>query len=43
MVGVEASNKESSQALVIGKLSLFSRLFIPPFTCAIPINLVAHP
>jgi hypothetical protein len=33
MVGVEASNKESSQALVIGKLSLFSRLFSPIYMC----------
>jgi hypothetical protein len=37
MVVVGTSIEESSQALVIAKLSLFSRLFIPPFTSSNPL------
>jgi hypothetical protein len=38
VVVVGASIEESSQALVIAGLSLFSRLFIPPFICANPLT-----
>jgi hypothetical protein len=37
LFGVGASIEESSQALVIGELSLFGRLSIPSFACAYPL------
>ncbi len=37
MFGVGAFVKKSSRALVIGELSLFQRLAIPPSMCANPL------